>query len=229
MGHFTTSDSALIMLSVVVTFLCIKAVGSQLYSDFQSSKDPVTDIFSLAQVLKKSNENPAAQLTTPMLVQKYGYPVESHKVVTSDGYVLTMHRIPHGKNEYFHENEIHHQHRPVVILQHGLFASSFEWMMNKPDKLLALKLADSGWDVWLGNARGNAYSREHLTLSPSQKEFWEFSFHEMGDKDIPAVIDYILNTTGHKKLKYVGFSMGTTMFWTMMSLHPEYNEKGQRR
>lgn len=64
MGHFTTSDSALIMLSVVVTFLCIKAVGSQLYSDFQSSKDPVTDIFSLAQVLKKSNENPAAQLTT---------------------------------------------------------------------------------------------------------------------------------------------------------------------
>lgn len=47
----------------------------------------------------------------------------------------------------------------------------------------------------------------------------------MGDKDIPAEIEYVLNKTGHKKLKYVGFSMGTTMFWSMMSLHPEMNEK----
>jgi len=51
------------------------------------------------------------------------------------------------------------------------------------------------------------------------------SFHEMGDKDIPAEIDYVLKTTGQPDLQYVGFSMGTTMFWTMMSLHPEYNKK----
>lgn len=71
-----------------------------------------------------------------MLIKKYGYPVESHKVVTSDHYVLTMHRIPHGKNEFLSENEIEQKKRPVVFLQHGLFASSFEWMMNLPEKLL---------------------------------------------------------------------------------------------
>jgi lysosomal acid lipase/cholesteryl ester hydrolase len=60
--------------------------------------------------------------------------VESHKVVTSDGYILTMHRIPHGKNES--PNDEPKKQRPVVFLQHGLFASSFEWFMNKPEKLL---------------------------------------------------------------------------------------------
>ncbi len=62
----------------------------------------------------------------------YGYPVESHKVTTDDGYVLTMHRIPHGKNEANKGT----RERPVVYLQHGLFASSFEWFMNTPDRLL---------------------------------------------------------------------------------------------
>lgn len=40
------------------------------------------------------------------------------------------------------------------------------------------QLADTGnYDVWLWNARGNYYSREHLWLDPdSDTQFWEFSF-----------------------------------------------------
>lgn len=47
----------------------------------------------------------------------------------------------------------------------------------------------------------------------------------MGQFDIPAEIDYILEQTGEPKLYYLGHSMGTTRFWVAMSLYPEYNKK----
>ena len=51
------------------------------------------------------------------------------------------------------------------------------------------------------------------------------SWHEMGVYDLPAVIDYILHYTEQKSLYYVGHSMGSTMFYVLMSMKPEYNAK----
>jgi len=47
----------------------------------------------------------------------------------------------------------------------------------------------------------------------------------MGRFDLPAVIDYVLNATGKEKLSYIGHSMGTTMFFVLLSTKPEYNTK----
>ncbi len=37
-------------------------------------------------------------------------------------------------------------------------------------------LADMGYDVWLGNARGNAYSRKHVNLTTDSAKYWRFRY-----------------------------------------------------
>jgi pimeloyl-ACP methyl ester carboxylesterase len=47
----------------------------------------------------------------------------------------------------------------------------------------------------------------------------------MGVYDLPAEIDYIMTNTSVKNIHYVGHSMGSTMFYVLMSTKPEYNAK----
>uniref|UniRef100_A0A1I8MFR3 Partial AB-hydrolase lipase domain-containing protein n=1 Tax=Musca domestica TaxID=7370 RepID=A0A1I8MFR3_MUSDO len=152
-------------------------------------------------------------LTVDKLIAKYGYPAEVHQVTTEDGYILTMHRI-RGK-----------QGAQPFFLQHGLVDSSAGYVVMGPNVSLAYLLADNNYDVWLGNARGNRYSRNHTTLDPDGKKFWEFSWHEIGMYDLPAMIDYVLKTTGFKRIQYAGHSQGCTAFFVMCSMRPEYNKK----
>lgn len=89
-------------------------------------------------------------------------------------------------------------------------------------------LADAGYDVWFGNARGTTESRKHVEHSPDGSDrnlFWMFTWHEIGKYDLPANIDYILETTSQEKLHYIGYSQGTTSFFVMMSERPEYEQK----
>ncbi|XP_026468931.1 lipase 3-like [Ctenocephalides felis] len=157
------------------------------------------------------------QKTTTDLIQQYDYPHKTHHVTTEDGYILEMHRIP---------NQNKAQYQGVVFLMHGLLSSSADWVVIGPQKALGFLLHDIGFDVWMGNARGNKYSRGHSKLnSATDSEYWNFSWHVIGSKDLPAMLDYILDTTGEQKLTYVGHSQGTTSFWVMASEKPEYNTK----
>uniref|UniRef100_T1GXH1 AB hydrolase-1 domain-containing protein n=1 Tax=Megaselia scalaris TaxID=36166 RepID=T1GXH1_MEGSC len=86
-------------------------------------------------------------------------------------------------------------------------------------------LADAGYDVWLANTRGNSYSRAHNTLTMENEDFWEFSFHEIGFYDLPALIDFIRKETAFHQLMFIGHSQGATAFLVMCSMKPEYNER----
>lgn len=65
--------------------------------------------------------------------------------------------------------------RPVVIIQHGLFYSSADFLVNLVNESLAYLLADAGADVWISNSRGTSYSRNHTRLDPRDLDFWKFS------------------------------------------------------
>ena len=47
----------------------------------------------------------------------------------------------------------------------------------------------------------------------------------MGQYDIPAVIDYVLATTGRPKLSYIGHSLGCAVFYIAVESRPDLNDK----
>ncbi|XP_023246197.1 lipase 3-like [Copidosoma floridanum] len=190
------------------------------FQDVQVLSDGVLNGFNESEFLEAMRkDHPHAHLNVIGMIDLYEYKSEVHKVETEDQYILELHRItgnktvpsPHGK--------------PVVFIMHGILASSSDWVIAGPERGLGFFLADAGYDVWMGNARGNRYSRVHKCLSTKQKKFWKFSWHEIGIYDLPAMIDYVLNTTNNKDLSYIGHSQGSTSFLVMLSERPEYNDK----
>ncbi|XP_023946632.2 lipase 1-like [Bicyclus anynana] len=146
------------------------------------------------------------------LATKYGHPPTQYDVVTEDGYILAVYRLP-GDGSI-----------PVLFV-HGL-ADSTDTFLIRGNTSPAIYLANKGYDVWLANTRGNRYSRRHKTLDPDKDpEFWQFSFHERGCYDLPAIIDTILNETGAKNLTAIGHSEGNTNFYVLGSEKKEYNSK----
>ncbi|NXE26353.1 LICH hydrolase, partial [Ardeotis kori] len=163
----------------------------------------------------RKTRNPECLMNVSEIIRYHGYPSEEYQVPTEDGYILGVFRIPAGRNS---QNT---GQKPVVFLQHAFLGDATHWISNLPNNSLGFLLADAGYDVWMGNSRGNTWSLKHKTLNPSQKEFWQFSFDEMGKYDIPAELYFIMNKTGQKDLYYVGHSEGTTTGFVAFSTYPE--------
>ncbi|XP_078135348.1 gastric triacylglycerol lipase [Sander vitreus] len=162
--------------------------------------------------------DPEVHMNITEIIRWWGYPAEEYEVLTEDRYILTVNRIPQGLK---HTTGV----RPVVFLQHGLLAAGSNWVTNPPDTSLGFVLADAGYDVWIGNSRGNTWSRKHQTLSPEHDDFWRFSYDELALKDLPAVINHILKVTGQDQIYYIGHSQGTTIAFIAFSTLPELASK----
>lgn len=164
------------------------------------------------------------------MCQLRGFEVEEHIVRTSDNYLLTLHRLvkmPQLANSTTSSQEPRRKYGSrVVYLHHGLLMCSEIWVtMLEEDKNLPFLLHKYGFDVWLGNNRGNKYSQKHLHYSTLSVKFWDFSLDEFALFDIPETINYILQVTRVPKLTYIGFSQGTAQAFAAVSVNPDLNDK----
>lgn len=194
-----------------------------------------------AKVMKKRKYKAKEVIgkTPKELIELRGFDSEVHYVVTSDGYHLQVVRIinPKVKSQKLK--------RPVLF-NHGLIESATIWLLNtfevEPEPIddvcdkpryhnetifyrnTAMMLANSGYDVWLMSMRGTDYSLGHDTLSPEQKQFWNYSLDEFGLIDVPSVVNYIRETTGSHQVGYIGHSQATFAIFSLLSLRPYYAE-----
>lgn len=141
----------------------------------------------------------------------FNYPVQNFDVVTDDGYILKVFRIQ-KKGSQIRDG------LPVVFFQHGVLDCSDTFIINEEEKAPAFMLANQGYDVWFGNNRGNFHSRRHIKYDPDKdKAFWDFTFQDMGEKDIPAMFQKVLQQTNGQKINYVAHSEGTMQMFIALS------------
>ncbi|GMT23229.1 hypothetical protein PFISCL1PPCAC_14526, partial [Pristionchus fissidentatus] len=155
------------------------------------------------------------------LIRYWNYPVEEYDIVTQDGYILSMVRIPRGR----HASNSSFCHRTPILFAHGLGADGAEFVMNPPESSPGMILADEGFDVFIFNHRGTTHSRRHLRLTSNDNEFWKFTLDELAKFDATAAIDKALELNGAKSLYWIGHSQGSLVGFLLLSGSPSYNSK----
>jgi lysosomal acid lipase/cholesteryl ester hydrolase len=119
----------------------------------------------------RNGDTSDGQRTFQEICAENGFAYEEHTVVTEDGYILSVYRIPGKLGEAPPEVA-----KPPVYMQHGLLDSAYAWIMNYADVAPAFVASSNGYDVWLNNTRGNYYSRSHVSLDPDKEPFWNFDW-----------------------------------------------------
>ncbi|KAI8681607.1 AB hydrolase-1 domain-containing protein [Fusarium keratoplasticum] len=185
---------------------------------------------------KKRAENRRKSISTAVrdaadfveLCRIWGYEAEEHIAQTKDGYLLGLHRLAWRKGEEGQKvnSGPTSLRKKVIYMHHGLLMNSEVWVaLTDGHRCLPFELVERGYDVWLGNNRGNKYSKKSIHHSPTSLSFWDFSIDEFAFHDIPDSIAYILDTTQQESLSYIGFSQGTAQAFATLAIHPKLNQQ----
>lgn len=176
------------------------------------------------ELVKSATSDPEVHMKPKQIIERWDYPAEEYEVTTQDGFILSVQRIP-GPRKFNRPSNQTDKPKPVLFLMHGLLQSSADWLANLPNQSLPYLAADAGFDVWLGNARGNTYSRRHTQYKPEDSSFWAFSWDEIAKYDIDAMVKLALYKSGQEQLYYVGHSQGSLVMFAHASEDLEFGKK----
>jgi len=117
-----------------------------------------------------------------------------------------------------------------VVLCHGLGLNATFWTITK-DEHLPEQLAARGYDVFLYDNRGSGESSRVGRIGKWNSVLRQTLFLEWGDGtwnvdemaryDVPAILDYVKQTTGHERVNWVGHSLGGMLLFPFLELSPE--------
>lgn len=180
-----------------------------------------------SETLSKMAELPEITRDEKRLTRDLSYYLTLHKlalvehdVTTEDGFILELvHIIDPSESD-----EARSKRSPVLLL-HGLLQSSATFVTSGADSV-GLVLMRAGFDVWLGNNRCGSVPR-HIKYNRYDTRMWQWAMSEMGTKDLPALLDFVRETTGADKVALVAHSQGTTQTFCALASDamPELHEK----
>ena len=154
-------------------------------------------------------------------IEDLGYRLEEIDVTTEDGYIINLwHLIPN-----FNVSP-----DKVFFLQHG-FASTGEIYFEQGEHSLPKLLMDKGYDVWIGNYRGEKNSQKHVSKNSKKTngDYWDYSIDDIVKYDLQTQINYIKNKTKAEKVDYLGLSEGATLFLMLYMDYPDFVESSINR
>lgn len=67
------------------------------------------------------------------LIKQWGYPAEQHNIITDDGYILKIFRIPQSPNATNNAGK-----KPIILLQCPILGTSDHWLMLGPNRSIGL-------------------------------------------------------------------------------------------
>jgi len=135
-----------------------------------------------------------------------------HFATTQDGWQIALHRYVPAELKY----------KEPVFLCHGMGANRNNFDLTD-NRSLARALRDRGFDVWSVELRGTGFSTRPKWYQPLR---WTHRFEDYLEKDIPAALSHVRQTTGSDRVLWVGHSMGGLLGYAWLGLRGDHGLAG---
>ena len=158
---------------------------------------------------------------------------KSYPVKTGDGYNLVLFRLIADSNGTPFDTS-----GGPLLLTSGAFSDTTDWLtrVNEEslDPAVAVMLAQRGRDVWIASGRCRQFSRTHdlwdpLSTDPAiRKNYFDYSFEEVGEQDIPAFVDTIIaerSSSVCEKVTLMPHGSGVNQALIAAMRAPQFSEK----